>query len=189
MEQTFRCPSCGASLNYDGDDDPAVTCAYCSSTVLVPEELRPGRQAAAPFISMSRTSMSVDLGDLTGAIAALKIVRGLARNGRQEEAATLYSKTFGASRQDADALVAQLASGQSVAVSNTSFGLPLRVVTGTPSQGSSSQQAARAADFLLNQAGIGRQLRRQIRFVVIAVVIFVLVMVFLSLSGTIGRFL
>jgi hypothetical protein len=187
MEQTFRCPSCGASLNYDGDDDLAVTCAYCSSTVLVPEELRPGRQAAASSISLSRTSMSVDLGDLTGAIAALKIVRGLARNGRQEEAASLYSKTFGASRQDADTLVAQLASGQSVAVSHTSFSLPLRVVSGTPARNLSDQPMAQAADFLLNQAGIGRQVRRQMKFVVVAVVIFVLVMVFLALSGTIGR--
>jgi DNA-directed RNA polymerase subunit RPC12/RpoP len=189
MAQTFRCPACGASLDYDGDDDPAVTCAYCNSTVLVPEELRPDRQAPQSSIPLFGTPMTLNLGGLTGTIATLKNVKELARNGREAEAATLYSETFGASRQDAEALVASIAAGRSVAVTNTNFGLPLRVVSGAPSQDFSSQSATQAADFLLNQVGITRQIRRKMKIMVALIVIFVLAMAFLALSGTIGRFL
>jgi len=189
MARTFRCPSCGASLDYDGDDDLAVTCAYCSSTVLVPEELRPDPRTTQQSIPLSGTPMTLDLGGLTGTIAALKNVRDLARNGRQEEAACLFSDTFGIGRQDADALVARLASGEGVAVTNMDFGLPLRVVTGIPSTLSRGDAGSRIVEVLLDQAGIGRRIRRQVRIVVAIVVIAVLVILFLSLSGTLGRFL
>ncbi len=38
--QTFECPSCGGPLEYDGGDDLTVTCPFCNSSVIVPEELR-----------------------------------------------------------------------------------------------------------------------------------------------------
>jgi len=189
MARTFRCPSCGASLDYDGDDDLAVTCAYCSSTVLVPEELRPDRQTAPTSIPPFGAPMTLNLGGLTGTIATLKSVRDLARSGRQEEAAVLFSDAFGIGRQEADALVARLASGEGVAVSNTDFGLPLRVVTGIPSTLSTGYAGSRIAEVLLDQAGIGRRIRRQVRIVVAIVVLAVLVTLFLSLSGTVSRFL
>jgi len=37
--KTFKCPGCGSALEPDGDDKE-VKCAYCGSTVIVPEELR-----------------------------------------------------------------------------------------------------------------------------------------------------
>ena len=37
--KTFKCPSCGSALEPDGDEKE-VKCAYCGSTVIVPEELR-----------------------------------------------------------------------------------------------------------------------------------------------------
>jgi len=36
--KTFKCPSCGSALEPDGDEKE-VKCAYCGSTVIVPEEL------------------------------------------------------------------------------------------------------------------------------------------------------
>jgi len=69
------------------------------------------------------------------------------------------------------------------------FGLPLRVVTGIPSTLSRGDAGSRIVEVLLDQAGIGRRIRRQVRIVVAIVVIAVLVILFLSLSGTLGRFL
>ena len=37
--KTFKCPSCGSALEPDGDENE-VKCAFCGSTVIVPEELR-----------------------------------------------------------------------------------------------------------------------------------------------------
>lgn len=189
MARTFRCPSCGASLDWDGDDDPAVTCAYCSSTVLVPEELRPDRRTIRSAFPESGASMTVDLGDLTGSIAALKIVRGLARNGRQSEAASLYSRTFGASLGDAERLVADIAAGRSVAVTGTRLGLPLRVVSGTPSGAVSGATGMPYAEVLLDPSGLVRKVRRRIGILTVIIVIMVLAAVFFALYGTLGRIL
>lgn len=38
--QSFRCPSCNASLTYDDPDAATVTCEYCNNTVIVPKTLR-----------------------------------------------------------------------------------------------------------------------------------------------------
>lgn len=186
MAQTFRCPACGASLDPAGDD-PAITCAYCSSTVLVPEELRPDRRTFRTSFPVAGESMTVDLGDLTGSIAALKIVRGLARNGRQSEAASLYSRTFGASLRDAEKLVADLAEGRSVAVTGTSSGLPLRVLSGTPSGAVSGATGVPNAEVLLDPSGLVRTVRRRVGILTVILVITVLAAVFLTLYGTLGR--
>jgi DNA-directed RNA polymerase subunit RPC12/RpoP len=48
MANKFTCPSCGASLDYDGGDDPVVRCIYCGSNVAVPPEILSPRPAQAP---------------------------------------------------------------------------------------------------------------------------------------------
>jgi len=35
--QVFKCPSCGASLSYEGGSAPTTTCQFCGATVEVPE--------------------------------------------------------------------------------------------------------------------------------------------------------
>ena len=41
--KSFNCPNCGSSLSPNGAEK-AVTCKYCGSTVVVPEELRDENQ-------------------------------------------------------------------------------------------------------------------------------------------------
>ena len=41
MTGELKCTSCGADLEYSGNE-PAITCNYCGSVVIVPEELRGG---------------------------------------------------------------------------------------------------------------------------------------------------
>jgi DNA-directed RNA polymerase subunit RPC12/RpoP len=38
--KSFKCPSCGAPLEYDGGEVLTVRCPFCSNAVIVPEELR-----------------------------------------------------------------------------------------------------------------------------------------------------
>lgn len=40
MLRTFTCPNCQASLDYERPGAPTVRCAYCGTTVIVPEALR-----------------------------------------------------------------------------------------------------------------------------------------------------
>jgi streptogramin lyase/DNA-directed RNA polymerase subunit RPC12/RpoP len=40
--KVFRCPSCGASVSTDGEE-AQITCQFCGTTVIVPEELRTKR--------------------------------------------------------------------------------------------------------------------------------------------------
>jgi len=43
MEQTFNCPNCGASLEYNGNE-PSMRCPYCQNSVLIPAALRQASQ-------------------------------------------------------------------------------------------------------------------------------------------------
>ena len=45
MSKTFKCPSCGGPLDYDGGEALTVRCPFCSNSVIVPEELRQARAA------------------------------------------------------------------------------------------------------------------------------------------------
>lgn len=47
MSKTFKCPSCGGPLDYEGGDALTVRCPFCSNSVIVPPELRAERTAPA----------------------------------------------------------------------------------------------------------------------------------------------
>ena len=49
MPQSFSCPNCGAALDYDGAQS-IVRCGHCSSTIVVPEALRPRGVEPDPLI-------------------------------------------------------------------------------------------------------------------------------------------
>lgn len=76
----FKCPSCGAPL----DPTPgmaAMKCPYCGASVVIPETLR--------------NSTSAQSSKSTDAAASLSDVTRLAREGKLEEAARIYSKITG----------------------------------------------------------------------------------------------
>jgi tripartite motif-containing protein 71 len=51
--QTFECPNCGASLDYHDGDEPTIRCPYCSTSVVVPEELRRAQSAQPAMASVN----------------------------------------------------------------------------------------------------------------------------------------
>ena len=64
--QVFKCPSCGAPLNYEHGAGPTIECPYCDASVIVPAELRGGGPAIAPSSEPSthttpRPPIQVDL--------------------------------------------------------------------------------------------------------------------------------
>ncbi len=95
MIQTFQCPNCRASLEYETDERAVtVKCAYCNSTVIVPETLRTaGQPAALPAAEyQSQTDQ-------------LAQVVGLVKNGRKVEAANLFRQAFHVNAAEASQVV------------------------------------------------------------------------------------
>jgi DNA-directed RNA polymerase subunit RPC12/RpoP len=80
MVHTFQCPNCHASLDYQ-DDSHALTlrCAYCNSTIIVPESLRHPEQPASVIVSAGDQGQKlVEINRLVRAgqkIAAIKLFR------------------------------------------------------------------------------------------------------------------
>ena len=46
--QQFNCPNCGAPIDYNGQDVSTIRCPFCSTSVIVPAELRPRPKPKAP---------------------------------------------------------------------------------------------------------------------------------------------
>lgn len=109
--QTFQCPNCNASLDYDGHN-LTIRCDYCNTSVIVPESLR----ASSPLSSAQAFSA------LPGQIAQIKEIARLARSGRKAEATQLYRSIFGGSMDEASQAVDRLAAGNASIVTNISMG-------------------------------------------------------------------
>ncbi len=101
MSQIFNCPSCSASLDYDGGDHATVRCDYCSNTVIVPESMRSKAKNVSTLFTRSNQ---------------LKEIVDLINAGDHTEAVDLYARTFNVSHEDAHSAVNRLASGLSLAM-------------------------------------------------------------------------
>lgn len=182
MAQTFNCPSCGASLGYEGGDDPVVRCSYCDSIVIAPEELRPQSREQQPLTwtatPIAGAPLTIDLRGLTGKVAKLKAIRQLVREGQVPEAAQVYQEAFGVSSEEAEDVVDRLASGQGVVISGATFSQPVPVVSGAQVQVVSGEQVTR---MLAEQMNVAQQWQRQVNRIVSCVLVLVLLTVLVSI--------
>lgn len=106
MPQAFKCPSCGAPLEYRGGD--FQKCDYCESNILVPKnELESG-----PDIGFD---------SMIGRAHGLKEIVTLARAGKKIEAIKVYRELFGVDLATAKDAVERLERGESVSFRNVSF--------------------------------------------------------------------
>ncbi len=110
MSETFSCPNCTASLTHDGQDHLTVQCAYCNTTVIVPEELRPSayRPNYEPLLAHE---------------ADLHHIVQLINEGRWGEATALFQQSYGLDKDDAADAVTRLASGLTMATNRIDTGL------------------------------------------------------------------
>jgi len=116
----FPCPNCGATQSVD-ETTVSTQCQFCGNTITVPENLRPKPAPPDPALGAPQT---YSFGGATGtppmgAMPGLTGVPGLpsmfmnmdvnklmamakaARSGDVNEAARLYSESFGVSQEDA----------------------------------------------------------------------------------------
>ena len=88
MRHTFKCPRCGAPLEYDTDKQNAVAikCEYCDMSTVVPEEFRTSTttQSGQPQPQLRFSSHGITPGQFAeiqsllkgnNKIAAIKVVR------------------------------------------------------------------------------------------------------------------
>ncbi len=128
MTQTFTCPSCAAPLDYDGRGASTIECPYCSSSVIVPQELRYQRsEPVAPHVTMS----------LKGQAANLRELSRLVKTGQKVQAYNLYQQVFKVSLTDAMRAVDQLSAGGAVVITSNvaapgSYATPSSPVSTSP---------------------------------------------------------
>lgn len=107
MMQTFACPSCHAALEYEpGSRATTVKCAYCGTTVIVPENLR-GSDEDPRFAAAAQAEIWAELD-------------ALLRNGRKIEAIKRFREVFGVGLKEAKEAVEALERRENVQVGTVS---------------------------------------------------------------------
>ncbi|MBK8900350.1 MAG: hypothetical protein IPM53_04140 [Anaerolineaceae bacterium] len=103
MTQTFECPNCQATLDYDPQSNPlTVRCSFCNSTVIVPDSLRPQRGPRNQQTSLA------------------EIVE-LVQNGRKIEAIKLFRETFNVGLKEAKDVVDAIERHEDIHLGGTNF--------------------------------------------------------------------
>jgi ribosomal protein L7/L12 len=113
--QTFQCPSCGASISYDGGPETTISCQFCGTNVVVPAEMRAqatsGQPQATPIAPVAAVSPADKMAEQ---------LKNLAQNGHKIEAIKLYRGIYHVRRKDAKAAVEAIENGASIAQAQAS---------------------------------------------------------------------
>lgn len=135
MQQSFECPNCQATLDYDAQTNAVtVRCSFCNSTVIVPDSLRTRR------------------GQGTQQTQLLTEIAQLVQNGRKIEAIKLFRETFNVGLKEAKDVVDALERHEDIHLGGTSFHTGTVSVSGytsTPMVQTSSGRGGCAAFFLV----------------------------------------
>ncbi len=108
----LKCPSCTASLVYDGRSE-TIRCEFCHSTIIVPESLK---QASFQYSSPSGVLGRED----PAQAAIIHQILTLVQQGKKIDAIKLYRETFNVSLKEAKDAVESLEHGQPTAIMMTS---------------------------------------------------------------------
>jgi hypothetical protein len=118
MPDTLNCPNCGAPLDYKGND-PIIRCPYCSTSVVVPDNLR-----AKPSFSSKPGNFTLSgSGNIAGLVQQarrIKEVKDLAQSGQMDDAIRLYREITGANELEANAAVQALSEGRPITLTGFS---------------------------------------------------------------------
>lgn len=112
MSQTFHCPNCGAPLDPPAGSNLSIRCPFCSSSVIVPTELR-------RFPPESETlSREETIQKLPDSGRNLMEVIQLVKSGMRQEAINRFREYFDTSRNTAEIAIARIEQGQVVELSH-----------------------------------------------------------------------
>ena len=115
MSQTFSCPACGAPLDYGGHGAATLTCPYCYTSVIVPQELRNQRsEPVAPDVTQS----------LAGQAPKLRELSNLVRAKQRDRAIAVYQQVYHVDPLAAQQLVDQLMAGSPMVITSN-MGWPM----------------------------------------------------------------
>jgi LSD1 subclass zinc finger protein len=104
--RTFECPSCGASLQ-PPSGAATMNCAYCGTSVVIPEDLRAG----VPANPVGNAPVNLDLGQLIAEAVRMGQVVRLARGDLRSEAVQLYRENTGVDATQAEKVIEALITG------------------------------------------------------------------------------
>jgi len=115
--RAFKCPSCGAPLEPEVGT-LTMKCPYCGGTVIIPESLRTRPPSAGPTLNEAFQFglNGVDMNQSVGNAMQLPEAISLAKQGRLDEAADIYSRITGMEHVDAIKAVQAMAGGHAVAL-------------------------------------------------------------------------
>lgn len=103
----FKCPSCNASLNYDGSSE-TIRCEFCNNTIIIPENMRAGVSQAGYMGQESPEKADV-----------IHQVLELLHHGQKIQAIKIYRDSFDVGLKEAKETIDHLTSGQPTAVFTT----------------------------------------------------------------------
>jgi ribosomal protein L7/L12/outer membrane protein assembly factor BamB len=111
MTQSFSCPNCSAPLDLDRDGSATIKCPYCSTSVIIPAELRLRKLDEPSSLEKVNTYNSRSDLDLTGIIQS---IQEKAVAGDEIEAIRILRSTFVIGLKDAKDLVEAIQRGEEV---------------------------------------------------------------------------
>jgi ribosomal protein L7/L12/DNA-binding beta-propeller fold protein YncE len=115
VSQNLKCPSCGASLDFDPGSNLIIRCPYCNSSVVVPQELRSAPAGYPP--SVPGGVVWPESFFQPAQIAQIQEISRLVHQKKKIEAIKLYREVFGVGLKEAKDGVEKLERGQAVTLS------------------------------------------------------------------------
>ena len=111
MPQSFNCPNCSAPLDVDEAGSATLRCPYCSTSVIIPDELRIRQHAPRPVFPTVNTFNAPYQADLT---ERLESIRKQAVAGDKIGAIKLLRQTYAIGLKEAKELVEAMQRGEKV---------------------------------------------------------------------------
>jgi hypothetical protein len=112
MIQTFHCPNCGAPLDPPPGLELTIRCAFCSSSVVIPLDLRRHPHTQDSLSRDEALQNNPDTGrDL------MEIIR-LVKSGQNDEAIIHFRESFDTNRNQAELAIERIEQGQVVELSH-----------------------------------------------------------------------
>ncbi len=136
MIKVFKCPSCGATVSYEGGPEKTITCQFCASTIIVPQELRDELEASDSIDAdhpggsldewaAAKTPASADDAHPGLGLDKLAEIKELLAAGKKIEAIKLIRQATGLGLKEAKDLVEAMERGEAITFTSASATFPL----------------------------------------------------------------
>lgn len=154
--RAFKCPTCGAPLEPEVGS-LTMKCSYCGSTVIIPESLRTRPPSAGPSMGevFNFGLNGVDLNKIVGNAMQLPQAIQLAKQGRIDEAANIYSQITGMEHDDAVRSIEAMAAGHAVSLTSGTPGYTWPGASATRYSGSGAASPPSSAGGTISTTATG----------------------------------